>query len=133
MQAVEVRNQVLPPVAGDKSHHVANNGGFVNPWPSWTKPSLYEFWSGLSWWDQENVEGAGPDSDSAKKDPTDPFRDTLVRVSKPNFKPARPILPGTEHVRTWWLGHAGVLIEFPYPDLKSEPFRVLFDPIFSQR
>ena len=46
-----------------------------------------------------------------------------VTVRKPDFLPSR----STDTLRATWLGHACYFVEFP------EGFRVLFDPVFSER
>ncbi|CAO1629927.1 unnamed protein product [Sympodiomycopsis kandeliae] len=118
-----------PPRDRSLSHHLPASRGFQNPWPSWTKPSLYEMWSGLSW----NHQQPPPTSISAdpdqKQGPQEEIRDTLD-VIEPDFSSSEG---GQSQIKTWWLGHAGVLVEYPVSTTDGEPLRVLFDPIFSLR
>ena len=46
-----------------------------------------------------------------------------MTIRKPDFLPSRQ----TDILRATWLGHACYYVEFP------EGFRVLFDPVFSER
>lgn len=119
--------QHKPATATDKSHHLPNNRGFVNPWPSWVKPSLAEIWSGLTW----GATSVDEDTDEGSEDhEAGSSATTQLDVVQPDFGTAGDQHPG--RVRTWWLGHAGVLVEFPGGE-GQEPLRILFDPIFSQR
>lgn len=126
-----------PPPGSDKSHHLPNGRGFVNPWPSWSKPSLYDFWSGLSWYGQDGSKVAEQveQGELSKVDQRENSSATgsaswsnHLTIEKPDFGSTST---SNAQVRTWWLGHAGTLIELP--SRSKKPFRVLFDPIFSQR
>lgn len=111
-------------VATDKSHHLTGGKGFQNPWPSWAKPSLYEVWSGLSWTEQfQHLD------DQGEKLAADSKSSEVQVLPTPDFSAGDQ----DGKVRTWWLGHAGVLIQFPPSTPGQEPLRILFDPIFSQR
>ncbi|PWN30468.1 Metallo-hydrolase/oxidoreductase [Jaminaea rosea] len=115
----------------DRSHHLPNGRGFANPWPSWTKPSLLDWWSGLHWQPKGLLAPAAAQAGLLNDEDED--RDVIIpSVTRPDF--ACP--PSTEKcVRAWWLGHAGVLLEVPRssPSSNREPLRILFDPIFSNR
>ncbi|CAO1619271.1 unnamed protein product [Parajaminaea phylloscopi] len=112
----------------DKSHHLPGGAGFANPWPSWAKPSLLEFWSGLSWYTQEDGEDNEVPTSMPSRSRTDTWSNHLT-VEKPDFETSSS--DHNRHVRTYWLGHAGVLVELPMQG--GGMLRVLFDPIFSQR
>ncbi|KAK5125762.1 hypothetical protein LTR85_012038 [Meristemomyces frigidus] len=94
-----------------KAHHNKNGKGFINPWPS------YKDWSGPSImlkiiWRRLTGNWNTPDT-------TPP----TVPVRKPEFLPTRQ----TDRLRATWLGHACYYVEFP------GGFRVLFDPVFTDR
>lgn len=112
------------PLLHDKSHHLPNDRGFCNPWPSWSKPSLYDVWSGLRW--LESDDDKPNDSSTSGQN----GQSNQVSVEQPNFDVPNP---DQNHARTWWLGHAGVLLELPTSTSNGAAIRVLFDPIFSKR
>lgn len=126
----------------DKSHHHSSGRGFVNPWPSWTKPSLFDWWSGLSWQPKGVLAEAANQAGFATSHSSEDEKDvTIPMVQTPDF--ARTLGRG-DCVRVWWLGHAGVMLEVPRQNTSTsssststtsslEPLRILFDPIFSQR
>lgn len=138
-----------PSPSTEKPHHLPNSRGFVNPWPSWAKPSLYELWSGLSW---DVIQGghssssgneSGKDGDAAEDDDDDDDEGAIKKSPSPSSASPPPPPPplavtqprfdspaSSSSIRTWWLGHAGVLIEFPS---SPSPTRIVFDPIFSLR
>lgn len=126
-------------VAHDKSHHLSGGRGFANPWPSWAKPSLYELWSGLSWYPKEDEKFQGEETGHTSTDATEkegrekhiPWSNHLT-LQKPDFANLNAADNASDTVRTFWLGHAGALVELPSKQL-CEPIRILFDPIFSQR
>jgi N-acyl-phosphatidylethanolamine-hydrolysing phospholipase D len=95
----------------DKRHHNKHGKGFINPWDSYLERSAWEMISKLGWRalsGKRNIPNTKP--------PT-------VTVHKPVFLPTRK----TKTLRATWLGHACFLVEFP------SGFRVLFDPVFTQR
>ncbi|KAK5140559.1 hypothetical protein LTR04_002948 [Oleoguttula sp. CCFEE 6159] len=93
----------VPEEAKELRHHLKNGKGFVNPWESYRESTAWQIISGKS-----NAPDTTP--------PT-------VPVHPPNFLPTRD----TPALRATWLGHACFYVEFP------GGFRVLFDPVFTQR
>lgn len=94
-----------------KAHHRSDgNKGFVNPWPSYTDPKL---WDILKWIFLGKLTGTR----------TDPDTSNPPRVARPSFLPTR----ATRALRATWLGHACYYVEFP------GGMRVLFDPVFTER
>ncbi|KAL9105966.1 MAG: hypothetical protein Q9187_008630, partial [Circinaria calcarea] len=125
----------MSPVAGavpeetrEHRHHLKDGKGFTNPWDSWrdfTGPGIMKAMIGsgsfpseyenlTNWSCRRRLTG------SANKPDTTP---PTVPVRKPTFLPTRD----TEVLRATWLGHACYFVEFP------GGFRVLFDPVFSER
>ncbi|PWY99566.1 Metallo-hydrolase/oxidoreductase [Testicularia cyperi] len=56
----------------------------------------------------------------------------LLQVEQPDFS-FHPKSSSSSSLKATWLGHAGVLLQLAPLSPGSEPTRVLFDPIFSQR
>ena len=100
-----------PVEAKEKAHHRKNGKGFNNPWPSWHEWSAPEILRKIIWM---RLTGGWKDPNTTP--PT-------VPVHMPNFLPTRQ----TEKLRATWLGHACYYVEFP------GGFRVLFDPVFTDR
>lgn len=100
-----------PSEARERLHHNKNGKGFNNPWPSWREQSAPQIVSKILWM---RLTGKWKDPDTTP--PT-------VTIHKPQFLSSRQ----TERMRTTWLGHACYLVEFP------NGFRVLFDPVFTDR
>lgn len=113
--------------------------GFRNPWPSFHKATKQELWQALEW---------GQDSDPAiELAASHPLlanrRDTtitaspstqaaqLLKIDRPDFT----FSPDKDGVRakTTWLGHAGMLLQLAPLKQGGNPFRIIFDPIFSHR
>ncbi|KAK0526200.1 hypothetical protein OC835_005370 [Tilletia horrida] len=109
--------------------------GFQNPWPSFHRPSFWEIWHSFRW-------GVPPphfDADMGdeihtshrerkklrKRAQTDP--ELHLTIETPDFS----YTPGT--VKATWVGHAGTLLTLPPVNGRTDPFRILFDPIFSAR
>ncbi|GAB7363605.1 hypothetical protein MBLNU230_g4176t1 [Neophaeotheca triangularis] len=92
-------------------HHNRNGKGFINPWDSYLERSAWQLLGmmGKRWFQGK----------SKTPDTTPP----TVPVREPSFLPDRK----TDSLRATWLGHACYLVEFP------SGFRVLFDPVFTQR
>jgi hypothetical protein len=112
--------------------------GFRNPWPSWHKPEVGEYWAGMRWRKSAN-EGAqqaeGEDKgmqqpllsqDGISKEESD---DELLIV-EPDFSGVKKGI-----VQATWLGHATVLVQLPplNSTYNDKPLRILFDPIFTMR
>ena len=109
--------------------------GFVNPWPSWHKPSPTEVWRAFEWGDDTDpcIEIARRSADealgSSKGNASDKDRaDHLLKVTAPDF--STPLDGGC---KTTWLGHAGILVQLPPLEDGGRPVRCLFDPMFSMR
>ena len=100
-----------PSDAKEKRHHNKNGKGFMNPWPSFLERSAPEMVRKIMWM---RITGKWTNPDTTP--PT-------VPVHKPEFLPTRK----TDALRTTWLGHACYFVEFP------GGFRVLFDPVFTDR
>jgi L-ascorbate metabolism protein UlaG (beta-lactamase superfamily) len=100
-----------PSEAKEKRHHNQNGTGFVNPWPSYKEWGAFEILRKII---GMRLTGKWKDPDTTP--PT-------VPVHKPNFLKTRD----TERLRATWLGHACYHVEFP------GGFRVLFDPVFTDR
>ena len=92
-----------------KAHH-KKNGGFTNPWDSFTELAPFSIMSAMV--RRRFVGGNTPDT-------TPP----TVPVQKPEFLSSRE----TSKLRATWLGHACYYVEFP------GGLRVLFDPVFEDR
>ncbi|OCK86324.1 Metallo-hydrolase/oxidoreductase [Lepidopterella palustris CBS 459.81] len=112
--AVTSPSQLLgaqPDEAKELKHHLKNGKGFRNPWDSYQdtikpKTILAFIWRIIS------RTGNIPDTTSP-----------AVAVHKPTFLESRQ----TTALRSTWLGHACYYVEFP------GGFRVLFDPVFTER
>lgn len=100
-----------PEDASAKRHHNQHGKGFINPWDSFKEPRPWEF---VKWIFSSQILGRGK-----KPDTTPP----TVHVHPPTFLKTRK----TSQLRATWLGHACYYVEFP------GGFRVLFDPVFTQR
>jgi N-acyl-phosphatidylethanolamine-hydrolysing phospholipase D len=100
-----------PEDAKEKRHHATNGKGFTNPWDSWKDLSPWIFMKGLI--------GRRLTGKANSPDTTPP----TIPVRTPTFLPTRE----TKALRATWLGHAAYYVEFP------SGFRVLFDPVFSER
>lgn len=100
-----------PEEAKDKRHHLKDGKGFTNPWDSWREFSGPGIMKAMV---TRRLKGIANTPSTAP--PT-------VVVRKPEFLPSR----STDTLRATWLGHACYFVEFP------EGFRVLFDPVFSER
>ncbi|KAE8231273.1 hypothetical protein CF326_g3715 [Tilletia indica] len=110
--------------------------GFQNPWPSFIRPSFWQIWHSLRW-------GVPPPHFEADID--DEFPHATHRERKQMRKRMRtdPELhlsveaPDFEYeegkVKATWVGHAGTLLTLPPAHGRTDPFRILFDPIFSNR
>ncbi|POW03286.1 hypothetical protein PSTT_11215 [Puccinia striiformis] len=106
------------------THHLPNQNGFRNPWPSAvaTQSNLTNFINN------------GIPLQLAKKLTTDikPVR-TLPADLKLYSSPSKL----SDRLISTWLGHAGYLVQFPMlsssTNQKRRPFRILFDPMFSIR
>lgn len=97
-----------PSDAANKAHHDRKRGkGFINPWDSCNVPSVWQFMKWMFIGPRKKVDTAPP----------------TVPVHEPSFLPSR----ATKRLRATWLGHACFYVEFP------GGFRVLFDPVFTQR
>jgi N-acyl-phosphatidylethanolamine-hydrolysing phospholipase D len=93
-----------------KAHHNPQ-GGFINPWPSFTKHGVWKFMTALF-----------SEYDTSVKAPSKEVCDSLVQdVDLELIK--KPVDSGA---RLTWLGHASFLLQLSDCNL-------LFDPIFSQR
>ena len=100
-----------PEEAKDKRHHLKDGKGFNNPWDSWKNMSGPAIGRAMVW---RRLRGIGNTPDTTP--PT-------VPVQRPRLLPSRE----TQTLRATWLGHACYFVEFP------QGFRVLFDPVFSER
>lgn len=132
--------------------------GFQNPWDSWHKPTLLEVWNGLSWSDSENgghtsfkayqsaIEeaqrketGQASDSETLTNPPESPHVRTpstendAKELSPMDLHLRAPEFHNPHGIKSTWLGHASLLLQFPPLHETGEPIRVLFDPIFSLR
>ncbi|KAF2019562.1 N-acyl-phosphatidylethanolamine-hydrolyzing phospholipase D [Aaosphaeria arxii CBS 175.79] len=99
-----------PEEAENKTHHLKNGKGFVNPWDSFRDFTPISIMKAMVW---RKLSGQ-----SNTPDTTPP----TVPIVKPNFLPSRE----TAHLRATWLGHACYYVEFP----GRNGLRVLFDPVF---
>ena len=115
MSSVQVSTSSNPPPqpedAKEKRHHNKEGTGFHNPWDSFQQRARGEI---ARWIILGRVTGK-----SKVVDITPP----TVTVRKPTFLQTRK----SETLRATWLGHACYYVEFP------GGFRVLFDPVFTQR
>lgn len=133
--------------------------GFQNPWPSWHKPTAVQVWQALEWgqdkdpaivfatqhttndvsddhhgltrYSDELNEASDailpvpiPSAALTREQVLKTAAQKLLKVQEPSFD-----LNGAS-LKATWLGHAGVLVQLPQ---STEPIRILFDPIFSQR
>ncbi|KAG0129320.1 putative Zn-dependent hydrolase/oxidoreductase family protein [Tuber indicum] len=105
-----------PEDVANKSHHLENGKGFTNPWPSWRDLDPIKALKTIA------RHRMGPDSAGIWGPSTTP---PTVPVVTPQFLPARSTV--STEFRATWLGHACFYVEFP------GGFRVLFDPVFSER
>ncbi|CAD6939553.1 unnamed protein product [Tilletia controversa] len=103
--------------------------GFQNPWPSFIRPSFSQIWHALRW-------GVPPphfEPDTSHTEPKELRRrmrndpELHLAVQTPDFTHQH------RSVKATWLGHAGTLLTVPPLNARTEPFRILFDPIFSNR
>ncbi|KAK4964397.1 hypothetical protein LTR66_012306 [Elasticomyces elasticus] len=101
----------VPEDTEELKHHLKEGKGFVNPWDSYIERGGWEIGRKMAW---RYLSGK-----ANKPDTTPP----TVPVHKPKFLPSRD----TTALRATWLGHACFYVEFP------GGFRVLFDPVFTQR
>ncbi|KAK0550940.1 hypothetical protein OC845_002404 [Tilletia horrida] len=111
--------------------------GFQNPWPSFHRPSFWQIWHSLRWgvppphmdadMEEERHASHREKKKLRQRIRTDP--ELHLSIEQPDFS----YHPGT--VKATWVGHAGTLLTLPpvHRAADSEPFRVLFDPIFSDR
>ena len=117
----------VPEESKERRHHLKDGKGFTNPWDSWKEMSGPSILKAMSRSGQssrvKNRANCFPSrrlTGSANIPNTTP---PTVPVRKPTFLPTRD----TQVLRATWLGHACYFIEFP------GGFRVLFDPVFSER
>ncbi|MCJ1352527.1 MAG: hypothetical protein MMC33_002511 [Icmadophila ericetorum] len=101
----------VPEEAKELKHHLKDGKGFRNPWDSWKEQTSPQIMKALVW---RRFSGNANSPDTTP--PT-------VPVHAPKFLPSRK----TDTLRATWLGHACYYVEFP------GGFRVLFDPVFSER
>ncbi|KAF3766584.1 hypothetical protein M406DRAFT_68904 [Cryphonectria parasitica EP155] len=113
--------------------------GFRNPWPSFHKATRQELWQSLEWGEDAdpaidlaashpraaNASLAGSSSSSARAQQAA----QLLQLTKPDFS----FDSGAGSAKTTWLGHAGMLLQLPGLKQGSDPIRIIFDPIFSER
>lgn len=124
--------------------------GFRNPWPSWHKPQVEDYWYGLHWGKASTSESAslqkleeGQRGDKAVDDmhpmnvSLDSQKQSLMEDEENELQIVEPEFDSREEsiVQATWLGHATVLLQLPNLDSTSsgKPIRILFDPIFSMR
>lgn len=100
-----------PEEAKELRHHIKDGKGFANPWDSYTE------FTGLSI--MRKILGRMISGKMNRPDTSPP----TVPIRKPQFLSTR----NTKSLRATWLGHACYYVEFP------SGFRVLFDPVFTQR
>lgn len=104
--------------------------GFKNPWKSFHRPTLWELVSGASLTKTKQTTHAVDE-----RDPAEVAQDSLA-VIQPPCKWAAPwnSASSQQRIRATWLGHAGVLVQFP-PRFNGDEngINVLVDPIFSER
>lgn len=120
----DVHVTLLPPPPQGAHHATA---GFRNPWPSFRSPALKDLWDALT-------KGAMvmPPPAEGEEEQWD-VNGRLVQVREPRWE-----TNGNGNGRVCWLGHAGVMIQVPFPQGQRREERggmvgVLFDPIFSKR
>jgi hypothetical protein len=121
--------------------------GFRNPWPSWHKPELGEYWHGMHWIkpaskDKNEVKDRTQDTvdgSPAAEGMREPLlshtiseeqQDEELQILEPDFGEVKKGI-----AQATWLGHATVLVQLPPidPTESERPLRILFDPIFSMR
>ena len=98
-------------MSNDKSHHLPNGKGFINPWSSYTEFGASDFF--FMMWDwARNV--------------SVPSQKSLAEYVVPvDFKKLRSEF-GNDQARLTWLGHATFLLQL-------NEMNFIFDPIFSER
>ncbi|KAI9885928.1 MAG: hypothetical protein M1823_002254 [Watsoniomyces obsoletus] len=101
-----------PEEARERRHHLKDGKGFTNPWDSWRDMEAFEIGKAMI---RRRITGQSNQPDTTP--PTVPIR-------KPVFLQERH---ASKQLRATWLGHACYLVEFP------SGFRVLFDPVFTER
>ncbi|MCJ1231539.1 hypothetical protein MMC12_008216 [Toensbergia leucococca] len=101
----------VPEEAKELRHHLKDGKGFINPWDSWKNMASYSIMKAMIW---RRLSGTGNSPNTTP--PT-------VSIQKPTFLSSRD----SQSLRATWLGHACYFVEFP------GGFRVLFDPVFSER
>lgn len=121
--------------------------GFRNPWPSWHKPELGEYWHGMHWVKSNNKDkknlhdeyqggvGDGFAGQSLQElllsiRGTEGNQEQGLEIVPPDFRGVKKGI-----AQATWLGHATVLVQLPAidPEQSIRPLRILFDPIFSMR
>ncbi|KAK3110937.1 hypothetical protein LTR53_014272 [Teratosphaeriaceae sp. CCFEE 6253] len=113
---------------------------FRNPWSSWHKPTNLQLWRALEWGEDTDPCIALARSHLARSsaechDPETLPKSTgeqagqLLRLTKPDFT----FNAADGRAKSTWLGHAGVLVQFPPLTEGGRTVRCLFDPIFSLR
>lgn len=103
--------------------------GFKNPWKSFHKPTFWEVASGAS---LRKTEQTAHTVD--ERDPVEVAQESLEAV-QPSWGAPWNQTSSQGQIRATWLGHAGVLVQFPSrPDaVNDDGVNVLVDPIFSER
>jgi N-acyl-phosphatidylethanolamine-hydrolysing phospholipase D len=103
--------------------------GFKNPWKSFHKPTFWEVASGAS---LRKIEQTVHTVD--ERDPVEVAQESL-EVVQPSWGAPWNQTSYRDRIRATWLGHAGVLVQFPPKSnaVDESGINVLVDPIFSER
>ncbi|KAJ2726638.1 Protein-lysine N-methyltransferase efm4 [Coemansia sp. Benny D115] len=104
------REQLRQEFLKDKSHHLAN-GRYVNPWPSFSMPSMTTFFGHML-----RTRGNG----DANKSVAEGRAPQVVELDKAMIE------SNPSGLQLTWLGHASLLVQI-------DGLSVLCDPVFSQR
>ena len=101
------------------SHHIGTPPThFQNPWPSFSKKSLLDFFSTRF-------------SSNRNFVPVPSTRDELVKVREPDW--GASLDPTGTGLKATWIGHASWLLETGTTGSASRGVRILCDPVFSER
>jgi len=91
---------------------INRNGRFVNPWPTWSRPTLLDV---VKWrWNRTGIEPVPPEDVLSEKLPVIQTDLNLLQN------------PPRDKIQIAWIGHASLLVQM-------DGFNILTDPIFAER
>jgi len=108
-----------PPPGTSPAHHIGTPvSSFQNPWPSFQKKGLLDFFRCRFSFNRNFV-------------PVPTTREELVHIREPTWGDEED--PDGRGLRATWIGHASWLIETPRQANGARGIRILCDPVFAER